>query len=440
MFSCLTTEQKNELWASLVLLHVAGLGAAKRKKLVDFFGSAQAAVQQAQRWGAARAGVKEASFEHFTRGTWRTEAEAAWKNIQSVSFGRSAQSGRAGLANPGDPAGQAGVLLYTDPAYPQILKEIPDAPLLLFYLGDPGLLHNTAVGIVGARKCSKEGALVAENIARGLTQAGITCVSGLARGIDRTVHLAGLSGVGSSIAVLGCGVDVLYPTDNRDLYERMCMHGLILSEFFPGTPPLAHNFPVRNRIISGLSKAVLVVEAAARSGTLITARHALEQNRDVYAVPGSTLASTSEGCRELIRRGAKPVFSAEDVLLDLTPILGAELQEKLDYINNSTLVPEPGILPWTNQSKHGMDSKPEQGLISTETPISVDSTPSEAVVALTSDETMVATFIRGKERCHVDELAAGLAIQVSRLSATLSMLEIKGVLRRLPGMYYSLQN
>ncbi|MDL2314604.1 DNA-processing protein DprA, partial [Desulfovibrio sp. OttesenSCG-928-C14] len=306
-FQDLDDSFRAELWASLALLNVEGIGAARRKRLVDRFGSPYQAVLAAKSWAVSGLGISQQSVNQFQSDRWRDKAKEDWERIKKS---------------------QERILLYSDPRYPKALKQTADAPLFLFHRGDVSLLGNPSVAVVGARKCTEEGMAVAVKIVRGLSDAGITAISGLALGIDRIVHLAGLDGVGSSIAVLGCGIDVAYPKVNLDLYRKMEEGGLLLSEYLPGTIPRPEYFPVRNRIISGLAKAVLVVEAAMRSGTLSTARHALEQNRDVYAVPGSTLAETSEGCRELIRRGAGPVFSAEDIIRDLAPVLRPELFEK----------------------------------------------------------------------------------------------------------------
>ena len=170
---------------------------------------------------------------------------------------------------------------------------------------------------MGSRRATSQGLAVAAYMARCLAACGITVVSGMAQGIDSVAHEAALARVGRSIGVLGTGIDQIYPRSGEPLFRAMAEQGLLLSEFPPGAPPLAEHFPIRNRIISGLALGVLVVEAAGRSGSLITARLALEQNRDVYAVPGPALDSHCLGCQELVRQGARPVFSAEDVLRDL---------------------------------------------------------------------------------------------------------------------------
>ncbi|MDL2306511.1 DNA-processing protein DprA [Desulfovibrio sp. OttesenSCG-928-C06] len=432
-FSKLSDQQKADLWASLALHQLNGIGATRRKKLVDFFGTPYKAILAVKQWGETGLGIRSTAIEQFERGGWRSEARQAWEAFRACP---------------------AGLLLYNDPEYPAHLKEIPDAPLFLSYLGDLELLKNSAIAVVGARDCTREGLDVAKNIVRGLTHAGITTISGMARGIDRVVHLAGLEGVGSTIAVLGSGIDVPSPEGNRDLYEVLSKKALILSEFLPGALPKPQNFPVRNRIISGLSLGVLVVEAAMRSGTLITARHAVEQNRDVFAVPGSTLAETSEGCRDLIRRGAKAVFSAEDILLELMPILKPELLERQNSRNTDASTPsgesskqastgqfalkdvEGGILPWTVQTKN-VKSKTSEDTCASGVTTSSSVNMAVEIEKLSGPEGSVVKFLLAHDRVHLDELAAELSLEVSSLSGMLAILEIRGLVKRLPGMYYS---
>lgn len=209
------------------------------------------------------------------------------------------------------------VLFYTDNRYPGQLKNIYDPPPVLFLCGRADCLHDTTVALVGARKATPYGLTVAENLARDLASAGVTVVSGMARGIDAAAHRGTLDAGGETIAVLGCGVDVVYPRENGRLMGSIMQNGAVISEFPPGSPPDAWHFPVRNRVISGLSKAVVVVEAAQRSGALITAHVALEQGRDVMAVPGNITSKLSRGPNELIKQGAAPVLGAGDIIEEL---------------------------------------------------------------------------------------------------------------------------
>jgi len=225
----------------------------------------------------------------------------------------------AALAWAAQPGQQ--VLALGDPGYPQILADIPDPPLLLYIKGRAELLGARALAIVGSRNATVQGKANASSFARCLSQDGIVIVSGLALGIDAAAHEGALDGAGSTVAVVGTGPDIVYPTRNRGLWERIARSGCIVSEYPPGTIPSASNFPKRNRIISGLSAGVLVVEAAARSGSLITAHVAIEQNRDVFAMPGSIHAPLAKGCHTLIREGARLVDSIDDLreVLKLAP-------------------------------------------------------------------------------------------------------------------------
>jgi DNA processing protein len=208
-------------------------------------------------------------------------------------------------------------IAFNDDAYPPMLREIPDPPPRIYVMGRIELLHAPCLAIVGARNATPQGRRNARAFARDLSDAGLCIVSGLALGIDAAAHAGGLEGAASSIAVMGTGADIVYPTDNAALAERLKQAGCVITEYPPGTPPRPGNFPRRNRLISGLSKGVLVIEASRRSGSLITARMAAHQNREAFALPGSIHSPMSRGCHELIREGAKLVECTEDVLVEL---------------------------------------------------------------------------------------------------------------------------
>jgi DNA processing protein len=209
-----------------------------------------------------------------------------------------------------------------DEEFPRPLLEIADPPFVLYAVGRVERLRLPAVAVVGSREASRYGRDVAWRLARELSAAGVTIVSGFARGVDAAAHEAALEGPGGTIAVLGCGLDVDYPREHRRLKERLAAEGLLLSEYPPGTEPRPQNFPIRNRIIAGLSSGVVVVEASRRSGSLITARLAADFGRDVFAVPGSVFSETSTGAHELLRDGAILCRGAEDVLAELFPSVG----------------------------------------------------------------------------------------------------------------------
>ena len=206
------------------------------------------------------------------------------------------------------------LIAWDDADYPRAFLELPDAPPALFYLGRRELLGRPAFAIVGSRHGTPQGVATARDFAHALGAAGLTIVSGLALGIDAAAHEGGLGTAGSTLAVVGTGPDRIYPARNRDLAARIAREGGILSEYLPGTPARKENFPRRNRLISGLARGVLVVEATLSSGSLITARLAGEQGREVFAIPGSIHSPFSKGCHKLIREGAKLVETAQDVL------------------------------------------------------------------------------------------------------------------------------
>jgi DNA processing protein len=209
------------------------------------------------------------------------------------------------------------LITLSDSTYPRTLLEIADPPPMLFVRGRPALLARPCLAVVGSRNPTPQGALNSEAFAQLLSIAGLTVVSGLALGIDGAAHRGALRGPGSTIAVVGAGADVTYPQRHRDLTDAIAREGAVVSEFPLGTPPLNSNFPRRNRVISGLARGVLVVEAAVGSGSLITARCAIDQGRDVFAIPGSIHSPLSKGCHALIKQGAKLVETADDVLSEL---------------------------------------------------------------------------------------------------------------------------
>jgi DNA processing protein len=210
------------------------------------------------------------------------------------------------------------ILTLADERYPRALLEIADPPTLVYAIGRPELLQSASLALVGSRNASAQGERNAESFARAFSDAGLTIVSGLAIGIDAAAHRGGLAGTGSTIAVLGTGIDIVYPRRNSALAAEIAQRGLLVSELPLGSPPAAYNFPRRNRLISGLSRGCLVIEAALASGSLITARAAADQGRDVFAIPGSIHSPLHKGCHALIKAGAKLVESAEDVLAELS--------------------------------------------------------------------------------------------------------------------------
>lgn len=221
-----------------------------------------------------------------------------------------------------------------DRVYPQALREIPDPPEKLYCLGDVRLLNRPSLAIVGSRKCSEYGRQTAMKIGKEAGKNNLVVVSGMASGIDSFGHMGALQVGGKTIAVMGCGVDVCYPKENRKLYEQIAQEGLIVSELPPGTEPMPYTFPQRNRIISGISMATVVVEAGINSGALITAERAASQGREVFAVPGNISSQYSLGTNKLIMDGARPIAVVDDIFtgMGLTPAVSEELLEELGAV------------------------------------------------------------------------------------------------------------
>ncbi|MEX1019291.1 MAG: DNA-processing protein DprA [Litorilinea sp.] len=272
-----------------------GIGAVRLNQLLATCGSIEAAwrapIHQLQ-----QAGLDRRSLESLLAARQSLDLAAEWERVQ-----------RAGIQ----------VITWEDADYPENLRHIDNPPPVLYVRGTLLAADIWAVGIVGTRRASTYGREVAYQLARQLAQAGVTVVSGLALGVDTVAHKAALEAGGRSLTVLGSGVDQIYPPENRGLARALADQGAVISEYALGTRPDARNFPPRNRIISGLSKGVIIVEAGVRSGALITARFAADQGRDVFAVPGSILHPGSAGCNALIQDGAVPVVSVQDVLAQL---------------------------------------------------------------------------------------------------------------------------
>ncbi len=307
-----------------------------------------------------------------------------------------------------------------DPGYPTPLAGLTNPPPLLYFRGAWTEADATGVGIVGSRVCTAYGRKMAEQLARGLVRAGVTVVSGLARGIDAAAHQGALDAGGRTIAVLAGGLSEIYPPEHADLAVEVAGRGALVTETPMTMAPQPGMFPARNRIISGLSRAVVVVEANVRSGALITARHALEQGREVFAVPGPADSPTSAGCLELIRNGARLVRSADDILDDLkglaVPAPPAEGRRR-----PAAITPDHPPLPGFTDGP-----PPPAGAAKPETP-----TPPPAL-----DPIQQNVWDRLTTRRHADELARDTGLGIADLSRTMMQLELKRLVRRLPGNFY----
>jgi DNA processing protein len=364
-------------WLAIAL--TPGLGPTKARKLVEHFGSPEA--------------VLRASL---------TELEAAGiqaVSAQALATGKSAELAREQIA--GATAAGATVISMDDPFYPPGLKEIYDPPLILYVRGNPEVLTRPGIAMVGTRHPTPYGSGMAERLACDLAAQGLVIISGMARGVDTASHRGAIAAKGKTLAVFGTGIDVIYPKENSRLAEQiLALGGALISEFPLGTFAAPQNFPIRNRILSGMSLGVLVVEAAEYSGTRITARCALEQNRDVFAVPGNVTNKNSWGPNTLIKQGAKLVATWEDVWEDLP----AEVR--------LTLSPQPSA---ESQSVSSASLFPDEGL--------------------PPHERRILRLLKADEATHIDELVEKLEAEMSssEIFAALFELELTGKVRQMPG-------
>jgi DNA processing protein len=355
---------EDELAAWLRLALVPGLGSQGQRKLLKAFGLPPAIFSASQAALGTIVGATLAENVLSRRSESSVAAALQW----------AAESGHR-------------LLTLADADYPALLLEIADPPVFLYARGNTDLLQRSGIAIVGSRNATAQGRANAEQFAHALSDAGLTVISGLALGIDAAAHVGALQGRGSTIALLGTGIDLVYPARNRELHERIANEGLLLSEFPLGTPATSYNFPRRNRLISGLARGVVVVEAALASGSLITARQAGEQGRDIFAIPGSIHSPLSRGCHALLKQGAKLVESAQDILEEL----GAH-----SPVRSSATLPDPS------------ESAPESVLLRH----------------------------LGYDPCSVDALCERSGLTPESVSAMLLQLELEGRVERLPGSRY----
>jgi DNA processing protein len=355
--------------AEVLLSLVSGVGPRIRKTLLEHFGSAQAVLSAAPSDLREVPGIGAKISRAISAAAREIDVEAEL-----------AMCRERGIA----------VIIESDDAYPSRLKEIPDPPGVLFVRGAFAPTDGLAVAIVGTRHATQYGLAQAERLAAGLSRAGYTIVSGLARGIDAAAHRGALKAGGRTLAVLGSGVLNVYPPEHVELAGEISLRGAVMSENPPMSPPLAGAFPQRNRIITGLSLGVIVVEASERSGALISARHAMEQGREVFAVPGRVDNRMSRGCHRLIRDGAKLVESVDDVLEELGPLATPTQRE------DGTQVRHPVELQL---------NEPEQAVLG-----AVDDEPTS-----------------------IDDIAAASGLPVQNVLSTVSVLEMKRLIRRVSG-------
>ncbi len=362
----------------LAMTRAEGLGVRGAHKLINYFGSPHAA---------------------YSASLTELESSGVPARVAQAIF---SQAGLKDAEREIEAAEKAGcqLLVYASDDYPPLLKQIPDPPLVLYVRGDGKLLSRHAVAVVGTRKPSAYGSSVAHRLAHDLAERGLVVVSGLARGVDSAAHRGALEAKGRTVAVLGSGLDVLYPRENKRLAEKIIETGAVISEFPLGTGPTPQNFPIRNRIISGLSLGVVVVEAAEYSGSLITARLALEQDREVFGVPGNITSAQSFGPNHLIKQGAKLV----DQWMDVVEEFPAEVRMQL-------LPPEEASQDALGAAKSG----------------------SLFEASLTADQKAVFEILRADAALFVDEIVGSAQIPQPRVLAVLLELEMSGLIRQLPG-------
>lgn len=360
---------ENFYWIGLKA--VPGVGNVAFKRVLERFDTPEAALKASPSALAGIRGVTPAVVEGIVNGEWRRFAEEECRRLETSA---------------------ARLVTYISADYPKSLFEIPDPPPFLYIKGELHS-HELSVAIVGSRRATSYGLMTTGQLAEGLAGHGVCVVSGMARGVDTAAHRGALRVGGRSIGVLGCGVDKVYPPENRQLFEEMACKGCLVSEFPLGVMPLPENFPRRNRIISGLSSGVLVVEAAEKSGSLITAQFALEQGRDVFAVPGNISFATSRGCNRLIKQGAKLVDCVEDILEEL-----------------------PGHL-----------------LASADTPLFQAQL---RIFALTPKEASVYELL-ARSPLHIDDIISQTELTAGEVSSMLLHLELKGAVTSLPGTHYA---
>lgn len=293
------------------------------------------------------------------------------------------------------------IITYQDELYPEKLLNIYDRPPFIYVCGH--LIKNDInIAIVGSRLASTYGKYTTEKISRELALKGLTIISGMARGIDSVAHRGALSAHGRTIAVLGSGLDVIYPPENKKLFTDIIQNGAVISEYPPGTPPRSTNFPARNRIISGMSYGVVIVEAGEKSGSLITARLALEQGREVFAVPGSIDAAGSRGTNKLIKQGAKLIENTDDILEEILPQFERTMVLKQPVTSRSEAIAAKGV-----ELLSAVDQK-------------------------------IVGFVSGG-RVHIDDLISSTGLSSAVILSALTTLELKGIIQQHPGKFFSLK-
>jgi DNA processing protein len=392
----------DELSAWLILHRAPGVGARLLQRLLERFGGPLQALA-AGRSGWSEVGLKDETLDWLARPDLaRIEADLSWLE---------------------QPTNQ--LLRHDGPDYPELLRQLPDPPPLLFVCGDAELLHLPQLALVGSRNPSASGERAARQFARYLAEQGLCITSGLALGIDGASHQGALDVGGRTLAIMGTGADRIYPARHRDLAHAIVQGGgALVSEFPLGTAPHSGNFPRRNRIITGLSLGVLVVEAALKSGSLISARLASEQGREVFAIPGSIHNSQARGCHWLIKNGAKLVETGEDIIEELAPLLGALLPK--DHGSDSTASEHEASLggSGTRHVPRMFHTNPQAGQDS-----------AKASAEMPEDHRQLLEQM-GFDPIAIDQLVPLCGLRVEEIASMLLLLELEGHVSSVPGGLY----
>ena len=331
-----------------------------------------------------------------------------------------------------------GILSLFDEEYPFNLKQIDNPPYILYYKGDIKKLRRNAVAIVGTREPTNESRKYSFELASKLSSLNITVVSGMAKGVDREAHLGAISSLVNTAAVLGNGIDTVYPSENLKIYNKLIEKGIIVSEFEIGRKPDRMNFPRRNRIISGLSYAVVMVEAASKSGALITVDYALNQGRDVYIAPYDEKNSAYFGNHKLYKDGAKIAYSVQDILEDFDSIFSNDD----DYVKMKLKYFEGGDISGKSKEENKKENKKyKEQTIETNKKHDkkVKEKNNELISNLNDDETSLYNIIKKSDKIHIDDIVEESNIKVHTAASILMQLEIKGIIKQLSGKYYTIE-
>jgi DNA processing protein len=372
MYEGLSPEQKRD-WISLFTL--SGIGHATIIKLVNYFGKPSRILKATRVELEVIPWLSPSKILAILKGVSKEQVDDIINTLNKLN---------------------TNVLTFNDPEYPKSLRDISFPPSILFFRGNIELLSDTCLAVVGTRRFSPYGRNVSALLSKSLVENGIVVVSGLAKGIDTFCHDAVLQNNGKTVAVKGCGIDVYYPRENKALEEAIAKKGLVITEFLPGAQPESHNFPMRNRLISGISKGIVVIEAARKSGALITAHYALDQGKSVMAIPGSIFSETSKGCNWLIKQGA--------ILVD-------DIQDILNELNFETRFESFG------------------------SPLPEISKIEDILSELTEEEKSILDAIADSS-VYIDDISEKTNIPITKILSALTQMELKDLVETLPGQFY----